>query len=258
MTREKKSKKPQPFQIELLPWKSKKCPKDVPTPLPRVGSISWVLCGRSESGKTLHMINIIRSYRKQMHVIYVLSPSLHLDPKWEAIKNYDNVIGGDEVNNEVIAKIVEVQKENYDPKNPNEFRCLLVVDDAGVDIRRANLRYAMNTLFSRFRHLGGNLMVGVQSLTQLEGSMITNSKQWTLWDMNQRQLKKLSNDIATATMPEKELEAFIREGTKKPYSFVFIDYTAEHGKKFRWGFGDPYIPEKLREDFHKNNFRNEG
>lgn len=243
-----KEKKPEAFKLELLPWRSKRTPKVIPTPLPKPGSIAWVCLGRSESGKTLHLINIIRAYKKSMDLIIVLSPSLHLDRKWDAIKGYDNVVGSDEVNNEVIFNILENQKKNYDPEHPDDYQCLLVIDDSGVDMRRAQLRYAMNTLFARFRHYSGNLVIGIQSLQHLEGSMITNAKQWTIWDMNQRQLKKLSTDIATSTMPEKELEDFIRNNTRKPYSYVFIDYTAQQGEKFRIGYGEPYVPQMLRSE----------
>ncbi|KAJ3052573.1 hypothetical protein HK097_006042 [Rhizophlyctis rosea] len=183
-----------------------------------------------------------------MDLIIILSPTLHLDPQWKAVSGYDNVVGGDVVDNEVLMGIVKAQKQRDDPTHPEENRCLLVIDDSGNDFRWAKLRHMMNVLFTTFRHYGGNLICGIQSLQHMESTQISNSTQWCLFDTNQRSLKKISTDLATARMPEKELEEFIRDNTKRPYSFVFIDYTAPSDQQFRVGFEDVYIPLRMRED----------
>ena len=241
-----KEKKPEAFKLELLPWKSKKTPKELPEPLPRPGSICWVWLGKRQSGKTLGLVNLVRAYKKQMDLIIILSPTLHLDPKWKAVSNYDNVVGSDTVDNEILANIVQTQKERYDPSHPEEYQCLLIVDDAGNDFRRAKLRQMMNVLFTTFRHYGGNLICGIQSLQHMESTQISNASQWCLYDMNQRALKKVATDLVTSRMSEKDLEQFVRENTRKLYSFVFIDYTAPPTETFRVGFGEPYIPKTQR------------
>ena len=183
-----------------------------------------------------------------MDQIIILSRTLHLDPQWKAVSGYDNVVGSDQVNNEVLMGIVEAQKQRYDPSHPQESRCLLVIDDPGNYFRRAKLRHIANVLFTTFRHYGGNLICEIQSLQHMESTQISNSTQWCIWDTNQRSLKKISTDLATARMPEKELENFIRDNMKKPYSFIFIDYTAHHEEQFRVGFEDVYIPIQMREN----------
>ncbi|KAJ3029266.1 hypothetical protein HDV00_009678 [Rhizophlyctis rosea] len=237
----KKEKKPTQFQIELLPWKSKRTPKDLPVPLPQPGKICWTLLGKRQSGKTLLLCNLIRAYRRQMDPIVILSPTLHLDPKWESVSHYDNVVGSDRVNDDVLYGIVQMQKERFDKEHPEDYQCLLVVDDAGNDFRRANLRQMMNVLYTTFRHYGGNLICGIQSPQHMESTQISNSTQWCIWDTNQRSLKKIATDLATSRMSEKALEEYIRENTKPLYSFVFIDYTAPPQETFRVGFGQPYI-----------------
>ena len=243
MTREKKNKKsPKQFKIELLPWKSKRTPKELPYPLPQAGSICWTLLGKRQSGKTLLLVNLVRAYQKKMDLIVLLAPTLHLDPKWKAVSHYDNVIGSDQVNNDVLAQIVQAQKERFDREHPEDYQCLLIVDDAGNDFRRAKLRQMMNVLYTTFRHYGGNRICGVQSLQHMESTQISNSSQWCIWDTNQRQLKKIATDLATSRITEKQLEEFIKENTKKLYSFVFIDYTAPPEETFRKGFQDVYEP----------------
>ena len=128
----------------------------------------------------------------------------------------------------------------FDPKHPTEHQCLLMLDDSGNDLLRSKLKHMGNVLYTTFRHYGRNLIVAAQTLMHLEGIMVTNTSQFTIWDMNQRQLTKLSHDLATARMKEKELENFIKENTKQPYSFVWIDYTKPFDETFWIGYDKPY------------------
>lgn len=229
------------FRIETLPFKSKKTPKTPPYPLP-THDICWTFLSRRQGGKTLHMINVIRAYAKSMETIIVLSPTVHLDPKWKAIADLKNVFVSSVANNKVLGQIVETQEQSYDKDDPTKNRLLLVIDDYGNEFRRSSMRTGMNKLFTLFRHYGGNLIVAVQSISHMEGIQMTNSMQWTIWDCNNRQLKKLANDLATARMNEDALKKFVQENTKKPYSFVFIDYDKPHDETFRIGFDRIYNP----------------
>lgn len=232
----------QQFVVEPLPWKSKKVPKQLPHPLPVVGKICWTCLARRASGKTLMLINLVRAYKRQMDLIIILSPTLHLDPQWKAVAGYDNVIGSDTVDNEVLTQILQTQKARFNPEEPSAYQCLLIIDDSGNDFRRAKLRAMLDVLYTTFRHYGGNLITACQSLQHMEGAQVSNSSQWCLWDTNQRQLKKIATDLATSRMNEKDLETFIRNNTKAPYSFVFIDYTAPPEETFRVGFDEVYRP----------------
>ena len=236
----KKEKKPTQFVVETLPWKSKKCPKEIPVPLPQPGKVCWTLLAKRQSGKTLLLCNLVRAYRRHMDLIVILSPTLHLDQKWKSVSHFDNVIGSDTVNNETLTRIVQAQRESYDPEHPGEYQCLLIVDDAGNDFRRASLRQMMNVLYCTFRHYGGNLICAVQSLQHMESTQISNTSQWCIWDTNQRSLKKIATDLATSRINEKDLEEFIKNNTRELYSFVFIDYTAPPEETFRIGFDRIY------------------
>ncbi len=241
-----KVKTPQRFVIETLPWKSKKVPSEVPEPLPIPGEdhrgLSFVLCARRFSGKTLTMVNLIRAYKKQMQLIIVLSPTVHLDKNWNAITKYDNVWVSETVDNELLQKIVDHQKKVYDKNKPKENRCLVVIDDMANYFRRKEMRLMLNVMFTSFRHLGGDLIVGTQNLTLLEGTQIENTLQWCLWDMSDRQLKKLAKDISTSRMRENQLERFVRENTKQPFSHVFIDYMKPPDQCFWVGFDHVWNP----------------
>ena len=236
-----KVKQPQKFTIETLPWKSKRIPKEIPEPLP-TENICWSLVSRRGGGKTLLMVNLIRAYKKHMDTIVILSPTVHLDPKWQSVAKYDNVYVSDTVNNEMLENIVENQKRVYDRNTPKENRCLLVIDDSGNFFRRKELRLMMNVLYTTFRHYGGNLICGVQSLLHMDSIQISNSTQWCIWDMNQKQLKKLATDLATSRINEDQLERFVRQNTVKPFSFVFIDYTKSQDQSFWVGFDSIWNP----------------
>lgn len=230
------------FRVENLPWKSSRTPKEPPAPLPAPGTLAWVMLGRRQSGKTLQLINIIRAYKRSMDLICILSPTVHLDPKWAAVTKFDNVMVSSKVDNETLAAIVALQEERYDPKHPKEYQCLVIVDDAGNDFRRAKLRQQMNEYFSKLRHYGGNLIVACQSISHLESTQITNAMQWSVWDSNRRQLKKFCDDVATARVNEETLKRFIVENTGTPYAFVFIDFTKPPGEELRVGFDRVWNP----------------
>jgi hypothetical protein len=230
------------FRVEPLPWKSSRTPKDPPPPLPECGKVCWVMLGRRQSGKTLQLINIVRAYKRSMDLICILSPTVYLDPKWKAVTKYDNVMVSSKVDNETLAAIVEMQEQRYDPKHPKEYQCLVIVDDAGNDFRRAKLRQQMNEYFTTLRHRGGNLIVAVQSITHLESTQVTNAMQWSVWDTNKRALTKFSNDVSTARVNEDTLKRFILENTGDPYSFVFIDFSAPTDQTLRVGFDRVWTP----------------
>lgn len=231
------------FKVETLPWKSKKTPETPPHPLPQTaGEICWVMMARRMSGKTLQLINLVRAYRRTMDLIIILSPTVFLDQKWKAVTQYDNVMVSNVVDNEKLEAIVSTQEARYDPKHPNEYQLLVIVDDAGCDLRRAKLRQQMNSYFSRLRHYGAGLIVAVQSINHLEGSMITNATQWSVWDMNKRALKKFCDDVATARVNEETLKLFIVQNTDKPYDFVYIDFTKPPDETLRVGFNRVWRP----------------
>lgn len=230
------------FKVEPLPWKSSRTPKDPPPPLPEPGKICWVMLGRRQSGKTLQLINIIRAYKRSMDMIFILSPTVYLDPKWAAVTKYDNVMVSNKVDNETLSAIVTMQEERYDPKHPKEYQCLVIVDDAGNDFRRAKLRQQMNEYFSKLRHYGGSLIVACQSISHLESTQITNAMQWSLWDSNKRQLKKFCDDVATARVNEDTLRRFIVENTGNPFDFVTIDFTKPPSETLRVGFDRVWTP----------------
>ena len=231
------------FHIEPLPWKSKRCPRDPPPPLPQnVSQLCWALVARRMSGKTLTLINIVRAYKRSVEFIYVLSPTVRLDQKWRAVTGYDNVIVSSKVDNETLEAIVKIQEDRYDPKHPNQSQVLVIIDDAGCDMRRAKLRQMVNEYTSRLRHFGAGVILAVQSINHLEGSMITNITQWSIWDMNSRALTKLVNDIATARVKEDTLKRFILENTRNPYDFVYIDFTADVSETLRVGFDRVWTP----------------
>jgi hypothetical protein len=204
--------------------------------------VCWICLGRRESGKTLQLISLVRAYKRSMDLICILSPTVHLDPKWKAVTKYDNVMVSSKVDNETLAAIVEMQEQRYDPKHPKEYQCLVIVDDAGNDFRRAKLRQQMNEYFSKLRHYGGNLIVACQSITHLESTQITNAMQWSLWDTNRRSLKKFCDDVATARVNEETLKRFILENTGDPHSFVYIDFSKPPNETLHVGFDRVWTP----------------
>lgn len=187
--------------------------------------------------------NLSRAYQRFYENIIILSPTGRYDKMWNSVKDYKNVLFGDEVTNATLQKIAESQIEVYDHKKPDENRCLLILDDSSSELKRKNLRYMFTKFTTLFRHWGGDLIWACHNLTFMEGSQIDNAKQWCVWDMNGKSLKKFVQDTATARMNEQNLEKFIRSNTREAFSFVFIDYSKHPDETFWVKFDHLYKPE---------------
>lgn len=187
---------------------------------------------RRQSGKTTLFCNLIRAYQRFYEKIIVLSPTVKYDAKYREVSHYKNLLFGEDVTTEVLQKIAEDQMANYHHKHFKENRCLLIIDDSSTELKRKNLRYMFSKFTTLFRHWGGDLIWAVHSLSYMEPAQVQNALQFTIWDTNRKALKKLAQDTATARMDEDALETFIKENTKDPYSFVFIDYTKDPDQTF--------------------------
>lgn len=215
------------FEVKPLTTLTKVKPSSkIPEPLPQPGKICWTLLSRRRGGKSTMLANSIKVYSKDMSEIIVISSTVFIDPIWKSVANLKNVSFGDQVNNEIPEKILQRQKERF-MQDPKGSSILLVVDDSGNLFRSKHLRAMMNVLYTTFRHYNGNLICAVQSMQHLEGTQITNSSQWCIWQSDARQLKKICTDLATAHMDSKALETFIKESTKEKYNFAFVDFTDE-------------------------------
>ncbi|MCU1372713.1 MAG: hypothetical protein JWO77_3907 [Ilumatobacteraceae bacterium] len=209
----------------------KKLNKTIPEGLPRLGELCLTCVARRKSGKTTLLCKLVKAYAKAMNLVICLSPTVRLDKTWKQIEHLPNVLTGENVTNEVIMEIIRVQKERYlqDPSS----HLLLILDDAGNDMRRKKLRQSVNVLYTTARHYGINLICSVQSLMHLEGTQITNSSQWAIWDTNQRQLKKICVDLSTSHMDEDDLQRFIIDNTKAKYSHVWINFLEDDDRMFQ-------------------------
>ncbi len=105
-----------------------------------------ILLAPSNSGKTVVMSSMITNmYKSCFSRIFIMSPSVHLDQTYEAIKKYqENIMGVkesekeklyfDEYDPEALADIIENQKKliihmKTELKKTKMFSILIVIDD---------------------------------------------------------------------------------------------------------------------------------
>ncbi len=203
----------------------------IPPGYPKLGKMCLVACGARASGKSYFVVDLIKKYQKSVSLTICLSPTIHLDSMYDEVKKLPNLMFSETVNNDVLSQIISIQKERF--KEDKTAYLLLVLDDSGGDLRRKALREQISKIWTTGRHLGIMLCVCVQSLSHLESISIQNTSQWVLFGMPARNLKKLSVDLATSFMDEKELYDYIGDNTKKRYSYVYIDFLADEHEMFR-------------------------
>jgi hypothetical protein len=199
--------------------------KKIPFPLPQPASKAcWVLLSRRRGGKTVMLTNLLALYSKipgMMCVVY--SPSAFLDPNWKACSKMKNVMFSDRCDNEILQNLMDVQKARYMEDKNNQL--LLILDDFGNAFRSKSMRQMLDVIWTTARHCGCGTIASIQSLTMMSSTQITNTSQWCIWACENRMLKKITTELSTAQMEPKQLEALIKDVTKTPYNFVYIDYT---------------------------------
>lgn len=208
-------------------------------PKPTRGGFACTLLGKRKSGKSNLVCNMILNggYKKAFNSIVILSPTVFLDRTYTSLHKLDNVLCSDKVNNETLENILQIQKGRYlsDPKNSS---MLLVLDDSGPFFKTKEAKKQVEIYYSTARQYNCSIICCVQSVTMLTSIQFSNSSYWCIWALDNRALKKISNDLSCHLTP-KEFEGLVRKATAKPYDFLFVDMDAESEGTFKKNFTEP-------------------
>lgn len=203
----------------------------IPEPLPKP-PITCSILAPTRSGKTNLAVNLLVNghYAKAFSEVLVLSETAAHDKLWYAVKKMPNVTFHDirkrPIDNELLQDIWDRQEARA-LKDPNDD-LLIILDDLGAKLKSAEMRKQLTKYMQLCRHPKISIIVICQSLLNITGEMITNSKQFIIFQLDQRALNKVSDTLATALKDRKELEAWIKRNTQKRYSWVLINKEAEH------------------------------
>lgn len=140
------------------------------------------------------------------------------------------------MDNELLSAIWKRQ-EAIVKQNP-EADLLLVLDDCSNRFKSKEMVSQLKRFYQLSRHVRLSIITCAQSLVNYSTEQIGNASSWIIFRLNQRDLKKVSESLATNLMDKDDLQDFISRNTKEDYSWVMIDLTADDDDKVYQAF-DP-------------------
>jgi len=143
-----------------------------------------LFCGKTQSGKSHRINELLRTHCKDFHNIFIISPN-YTDDEYK--KNIDKqythfkINLNDNMNECVISYIQSIFQIIDDDINKNEEEnkknivspSLLILEDC-INNKLAN-HYILSNLFNNSRHIGLSIMISSQSLSFMLNSIIKNN-----------------------------------------------------------------------------------
>lgn len=219
----------------------RKCQKEQVIPC---HPFSMVISGRSGSGKTCVMINILtrpEMLKNYFHFILVFSPtagetddtynSLNL-PAENFIRDFDE---------DYLDNLIEKRKELIAEKGikwvGKHSRVLLILDDIIANRSFLHSPGALK-MFTLLRHYHCSIMTLIQSYTKLPRALRINSNATIVFPSQQNEVEVLLDEITPAGIKKREFEKVINHCTSERYSFLYINRHAEREKQIRKNLND--------------------
>lgn len=229
------------YKIEVMDTAKSKIPLRINMKnglIPRFPS-SMMLCGRSGSGKSNLLINLLTRkefYGNYYHYIIVYSPTANkYDDIYKSLKIPDeNFI--EEFGKEELEKLIKVRKTLIDDKGiewvAKHSRCLIIMDDVIANRGFLESQTALK-LFALLRHYLCSICILVQSYTKLPRALRLNCNSTFVFPSSQSEIEVLIDEITPAMMKKRDFEKVIDYATKEPYSFLYINNHAKPGERIR-------------------------
>lgn len=170
--------------------------------------------------------------------IYVVCPSIHLDPKWEVmIKSKqipsDNIFT--EYNEEDLEQLYDgierrhLERQKYgDPP----VHTLLILDDIAFSGKlKDKLSGTISRIFCNGRQCLLSVIATAQKYSQVSTTARENATGLLLYECSNKQLDLLAEDHAI--IPKKDFHKMFREATKEKHSFLVVNYTNERDDRYQ-------------------------
>eukprot|EP00439_Symbiodinium_sp_Y106_P038211 s8192_g4.t1 len=153
-----------------------------------------ILCAPSASGKTVLLVSmILEQYRGCFERMYILSPSIDMDPQWEPVKKYIREDLGVNTDREqcwwddwdegalrqILAQQKKITQQSKQLGMKKLYQVLIVIDDHADNpaVHRKTGDGILDTLFIRGRHYCISTWVSTQKLRLMSSAVRVNTMQ---------------------------------------------------------------------------------
>ena len=199
-----------------------------------------ILSGSSGSGKTnllLHLLTSKTLYKDYFDLIFVISPTAgRLDDSYQVLEENNPKTKIKIINDldpDKIEQIMETNKklilEHEVHKAP---RILIIYDDVISHKRFMNSKSFLHS-FIASRHYNASVFICTQKFTAVPRTARIQANAVFFFKGTNGERLVLAEEFSPAGYHKREMETIIDFATSEPYSFLFINLQAPHGKRIR-------------------------
>ena len=198
-----------------------------------------IIVGPSGAGKGVLLSNLILDiYRNCFSRIYIMSPSIHVDYNWLAVKQYiskdmklqetdDDKFYFDTYEPEELEKIIHIQHKITDYMKKHNYntlyQILIIVDDFSDEPAFSRQSKLLHSLFTRGRHNSISTIVSSQKFYAVSPIIRINATQLYIFKLrNYKDIESIIEELS-AIYDKQTLLNIYHTATDQPYSFLFVN-----------------------------------
>ena len=231
---------------------------DVKQPRDQVVPSNGILCAPPASGKTVLLVSmILEQYRGCFERVYIMSPSIDMDPQWEPVKKYIQEDLGVNTDREqcwwdewdeaalrnILAQQKKITQQSKQLGMKKLYQVLIVLDDMAdsPQVHKKTGDGILDTLFIRGRHYCCNTWVSTQKLRLMSSAVRVNTMRYCVFRLrNQLELDALVEELS-AMLPKDVLYGMYQEATREKYSFWYVNMRAPKEDMFWVRFDRKFV-----------------
>ena len=224
-----------------------------------------ILCAPSASGKTVLLVSmILEQYRGCFERVYIMSPSIDMDPQWEPVKEYIRKDLGVNTDREqcwwdewdegalrqILAQQKKITQQSKQLGMKKLYQVLVCLDDMAdsPQVHKKTGDGILDTLFIRGRHYCINTWVSTQKLRLMPSAVRVNTMFYCVFRLrNQLELDALVEELS-AMLPKDVLYGMYEEATREKYSFWYVNLRAPKEDMFWVRFDRKFLVNEHGDD----------
>ena len=215
----------------------RKCQKDGLIPK---FPFSWVLCGRSGSGKTNLLMNILtrqNMLKHYFHYILVFSPTSAsgVDDSYKGLglpkENFVEKFGEEDLQNIIDAQKNLIKQKGISWVGKNSRVCI-ILDDVVANRQMLHSPSALK-LFCLLRHYLVSVIIMIQSYTKLPRALRLNANATCLFPSSQSEIEITKEEIRSPGLTRNEWQNLVEYAISDDFSFLYINNHAKKGEQVR-------------------------
>ena len=205
-------------------------------------------CGRSGSGKTMLVLNLIKRFFGNYYDYYIISPTAgQLDDSYEVLNLPEERFFHPEVGVDVLERMFEIQEEKIDTEGIENVKPVLMVFDDTVSYP-VTKEPAFIKAFIMARHYGISLILNTQSWNRLVPRPVRlQASHVCLFASPLSEVEVFTNEYCAPGYSKRKFIKDVYTPATEGYSFLYVDTTLplnHPAGKYRKGLSTNLIPHK--------------